>query len=1010
MPVRFRGLDRRASGTGAKSVGDEIMEWLILFCIVVWVLVIQNRLRTAERQILSLRVAQPDEAAAVSASPRIAPEPRPAAQTWPLRINPAPPVSTAAPTPPRQPAAKPAAIRPALSNWLAENALAWVGGGALALGGALLVAYAAERGFFTPGLRILASIALGAAMLATGEWLRRATRAPGGRHALAAAVTSGAGASTLYAAIWAAYALYHFIPLTEAAVLLAAVSLGLLALAVLHGEALAILALGGAFATPVVCDPAIWSSPSLDGYLALITATGLAATSLRGWSRAGLLTLAGVGLWLLNRQLSGDVHGAETLLIGGLAVTLLAVKYRNVRLASASEPGAADRMIFRLPLIACIGSTAFWVLSVPAMAGLSAPDLALVGFVLSVLCAAASQMRLTSDRVVLAPAIGLAVIAVTSSDYAGLTHLPHLALWLLAPIAALTGSSLALRLADGSRSSAGVIGAAGGALALTLLGPPLATALPSSPGLLFVTAAGLFAIGAWLIVRRSGHAASDPAVAAWVLAGAETLGVAIHASLPGRPEPAAYGLLALGLALVARRLPWRGLTEAAALACLIGLMSILGPRIAVAVFTGGISWSDVALAGGAGVLAQTACWCVLCGRPDATRSRETASTSAALSGLLTLFLVLHGLAAGHAAQPANLSDFAETSFRTVLFFAAGLMLSMRGGQSVLSRARGPVLLAAGALHGLLLQMLLLNPWWGLDGGGQIPGPPVVDILAVAFLAPALILAAAARRQTTSLKWAAPGTALTALLYLMVWAAMEIRRLFHGPALAEGAFGYGEVVAYGVALMGTAWLVSLNTVQKAVLGDSSNVAKAVALVARWSALCGSVLLICGVASPWWGPLDGALRAPIPFFALIALALLLTALFTRQAAARASRWFSNAIKIAVVLEAFNALTLVIRFAFHGAAMRLSNGEAGAETWTYSAAWAAWGILVLTAGARGGDRTLRWLGLGLLTVTTLKVFLFDMATLQGAIRAASFLALGALLIIGAVIARRLGARTPI
>jgi uncharacterized membrane protein len=37
---------------------------------------------------------------------------------------------------------------------------------------------------------------------------------------------------------------------------------------------------------------------------------------------------------------------------------------------------------------------------------------------------------------------------------------------------------------------------------------------------------------------------------------------------------------------------------------------------------------------------------------------------------------------------------------------------------------------------------------------------------------------------------------------------------------------------------------------------------------------------------------------------------------------------------------------------------------------------------------------------------VFLFDMATLQGVIRAGSFLALGVLLLVGAVAARRLGA----
>jgi uncharacterized membrane protein len=53
------------------------------------------------------------------------------------------------------------------------------------------------------------------------------------------------------------------------------------------------------------------------------------------------------------------------------------------------------------------------------------------------------------------------------------------------------------------------------------------------------------------------------------------------------------------------------------------------------------------------------------------------------------------------------------------------------------------------------------------------------------------------------------------------------------------------------------------------------------------------------------------------------------------------------------------------------------------------------------------LRVLGLTILLVTTAKVFLFDMATLEGVVRAASFLALGAVLLFGAFTARRLRGR---
>jgi uncharacterized membrane protein len=44
--------------------------------------------------------------------------------------------------------------------------------------------------------------------------------------------------------------------------------------------------------------------------------------------------------------------------------------------------------------------------------------------------------------------------------------------------------------------------------------------------------------------------------------------------------------------------------------------------------------------------------------------------------------------------------------------------------------------------------------------------------------------------------------------------------------------------------------------------------------------------------------------------------------------------------------------------------------------------------------------------LLVTAAKVLLFDMATLDGVVRAASFLAVGALFIAGALVVRRLNA----
>ncbi len=190
-----------------------------------------------------------------------------------------------------------------------------------------------------------------------------------------------------------------------------------------------------------------------------------------------------------------------------------------------------------------------------------------------------------------------------------------------------------------------------------------------------------------------------------------------------------------------------------------------------------------------------------------------------------------------------------------------------------------------------------------------------------------------------------------------------------------------------------------------LATAAGVAQ-VATAVRWCGLILAVWLLGVSASPWWGPLAGAFQAPLLLFLPLVLGCALTYALGQQPAAAGDPLFGAAVRSAVVLDVFSPLTLAIRFGFHGAAMRTPLKEASVETWTYSAAWALYGLVVLTAGARSGDRALRWLGLAALLVTTAKVFLFDMATLEGVIRAASFLALGALLLIGALAARRLGA----
>lgn len=86
------------------------------------------------------------------------------------------------------------------------------------------------------------------------------------------------------------------------------------------------------------------------------------------------------------------------------------------------------------------------------------------------------------------------------------------------------------------------------------------------------------------------------------------------------------------------------------------------------------------------------------------------------------------------------------------------------------------------------------------------------------------------------------------------------------------------------------------------------------------------------------------------------------------------------------------------------RLAQGEVIAipsvswgsgELYAVSAVWLLTGIALLGAGMKTGRRDLRLASAGLITLTTLKVFLVDMAALDGALRAVSFIGLGIVLI---------------
>ncbi|MGB1293777.1 MAG: DUF2339 domain-containing protein, partial [Pseudoalteromonas sp.] len=96
------------------------------------------------------------------------------------------------------------------------------------------------------------------------------------------------------------------------------------------------------------------------------------------------------------------------------------------------------------------------------------------------------------------------------------------------------------------------------------------------------------------------------------------------------------------------------------------------------------------------------------------------------------------------------------------------------------------------------------------------------------------------------------------------------------------------------------------------------------------------------------------------------------------------------VAGVLAAL-AITALIRQYWQGAYIYLGKTTSDAELYSYSIIWLLLGALVVISGHLKQQLLLQKVGLGILGAVIVKVFLIDMASLTGLLKAISFIGLG-------------------
>jgi uncharacterized membrane protein len=730
---------------------------------------------------------------------------------------------SAAPPPLPQPVATPSFEERIGTRWVV-----WVGGLTLALGGFFMVRYSIEAGLIGPGVRVMLGGAFALALLAAGEWLRRKqddTAIDMLPIANIPAILTAAGTAVAFATVYAAYALYDFLVPATAFILLGMVALGTLALALLHGPALAGLGVVAGFVTPILVSsdkPDYWA---LYIYLAVITAAAFAMARIRLWRWLAITTIVFALAWTFPcLECVDSMVGPHVFhIIAGFALAALLVVC-GFMFGPPAEEGRIEPISSAALAAYLFGATTIVITSLHADAAMTAFAV-LVAATLVIAWRAPAATGAVAAAAVLAALVFLewAVLAnpdmlvVPGGAIPGIG--PHatdgsVSLHLISAAIFAAGFGVAGFLAQG-RSVNAIIPVVWSAAAvftplalLIALYARIAHLDRSVPfAILAVLLAAAFGVATELLDRREHRPGLPISVALFATGTLSALALALTFALDKGMLSIAIALMSLGTAWVAMQRPIPFLRSLAAiLAGIVVARTVYEPRIAGdAVGTTPIfNW----LLWGYGVPALSF-WVgsiLLRRRGDDAPQRTLESAAIVFTVLLVFLEIRHALNGGNIYRDtAGLTEVA-LQVCSALAMAIGLeRLRIRTG-SVIHNI-GSILLTLYAGLCIVFGLLILeNPMflWPIDVGGRFLNLLLLGYAMPAVLALLLAYAVAGRRAAAYANTIAAFALVLALSYL----SLEIRRLYHGPVIMNGETTGAEQytysitwLAFGVVLLG-----------------------------------------------------------------------------------------------------------------------------------------------------------------------------------------------------------------
>jgi uncharacterized membrane protein len=771
---------------------------------------LDNRLVGLAGEVGLLRGVAPPKAVAPARAAPSAMEPTATEPESPAE-EPAAPLAPVAAMP--QPATAPG------GGWeqvLVQHWLVWVGGAAIALGGAFLVKLSIDQGLLTPLVRVVLGLLLGIGLSVGAEWVRRHDNPPEPDTADATQGTisyipqalAAAGAATIFASLYAAYALYGFLPAPLAFLLLAATAAATVAQSLRLGPLVAALGLIGAFVVPMLVASESPHAGPLFAYLALVTAGSLAVLRHRAWWWLAWPSLAGamvwVWLWLaLATEIEAPVVALYLLVQFGLFVA-----FRRGIARIGFLAGIADTLMVRVVTRAALWAIAFGFLLLASADDFGTTSVGAATLLIVGLMALAYRDSALDDVIAAAGVLAPALLASWTLQL----PLPEMSLWVFRlqtdHVTNFTAAAIVL---------AALLGGGGFLVLPQVARPGRWAALSATVPLLVLV------IAYWRLQQFELYIAWS--LAALALAGVELLAAASVAQRRGSvAEPAiqieialaAYAIGVLGGTICAATLALGEAWLTVALALHLPALGWIEGRLRLPV----LRWPALAIADivlvrlvlnpyvldypigstpifnwllyGYGVPAAS--FIVATRQFGSSRDDHLVAVLEAGSALFTLLLLslelTHAVYGDLATLP--LEDFGAGAALIALWLTFGGVLLLVGGhrQRAVLRWGGLLLVGGTTIAALVWQPLMLVDRVSV---GDLW---VLDALLLADAAPALVYAMIA--------WGAAwqplriAARILAAIYAFAWLTLEIQHVFHGTVELFAGSTEAEWYVYSVA--------------------------------------------------------------------------------------------------------------------------------------------------------------------------------------------------------------------